>query len=160
MNKHLERIDNFDNYKEYYRYEITVTMNHKHIHSADYGETLIPHIVNDVFKAGLRMSHHKGWYDDFAFNVVKEYQKNGWPHIHGTILTQHPVAPSKLKNTENLMYRKYGKTDIYATGKIDKWHTNDHFEGPWQEYLTKEGELYHYAFRETYINNVDPITFI
>lgn len=162
MNKHLEEIEDFTKATKdsFFRYEITVTLNPKYIHSNDYAETMVPHIVNDVFKAGLRMSQHKGWYSDFEFNVVKEYQKNGMPHIHGTILTESPILPTKLMNTEQLFKRKYGKTVIWATGHRDHHHINDHFDGTWQEYLRKDDIPKYYRFTELFTNTFNPINFI
>lgn len=134
--------DLFDTYTQsYYRYEFTVTYNPKFIYSKEYAETMTHYVIKDVYDMAKRNSKvkRKQEYNPFFFNYVVEYMKNGYPHIHGTLFTYLHLMPQTLANWESKFYRKYGKTEIWATGLEDRIHKNDHFNGTWQQYLCKEG---------------------
>lgn len=118
----------------YFRYEFTVTYNPKWIESVDYAESLTDYVIDDI-RRFLRRNCDS---NSNLYNYVVEYQKNGMPHIHGTIFNEHRFKSQTLENLEKSLQRKYGKTMIYSTGHIDKIHKNDHFNGSWQEYLSKE----------------------
>lgn len=138
-----------------YRHEFTVTYNPKFIYDIAYAESMTHHVIMDIFKWTLRQVKvfRKEQWDSFLFNYVVEYQSNGYPHIHGTILTNDVIKPIALANLESLMKRKYGRTEVYATGNRDRVHKNDHFEGTWQQYLCKEGvpKAYQYGVIENAI---------
>lgn len=118
----------------YYRYEFTVTYNPKYIEDIPYALSMTDYVIEDVQKYLNRNSPQVG----YAYNYVVEFQKNGYPHIHGTMFSVSRLSPSSLGNFEKLLGRKYGKSAIYATGHIDKIHHNDHFQGTWQQYIEKE----------------------
>lgn len=137
-----------------YRYEFTVTFNPKFIFSIDYAHTMLPEVIHDIFQLGCRVSKKKrsDYTNSFLFNYTVEYHKNGYPHIHGTLLLQDPLQPVTCQNWQSKFYRKYGKTDVWATGQTDKIHKNDHFEGPWSQYLKKEGQVTYYRYDQNYFD--------
>lgn len=118
-----------------HRYELTITFNPKfYCNIPDMEvecETIYEKIMIKIFSF-LNM-------DEMAyFNIVKEYQKNGAPHIHGTFLFNKRMMNPTLTNWEQFFTRLYGKSTIYYTGKYDKIHKNDHFNGTWTNYLKKD----------------------
>lgn len=126
--------------KDYYRYEFTVTYNPRFIYSIEYAESMTHYVIKDIFDMAKRNSKIKreNSYNPFFFNYVVEHHENGYPHIHGTLFTYLHLMPQTLANWESKFYRKYGKTQVWATGLVDKVHKNDHFQGTWQEYLRKD----------------------
>jgi len=119
---------------QHFRYEFTVTYNPKYIESIDYANSLTTYVQDDI----ERYMHRNTTQYDYAFNYVVEYQKNGYPHLHGTMFSLFRFTPQSLNNLEKSLGRKYGKSAVYSTGHIDKIHTNDHFTGTWSEYIEKE----------------------
>lgn len=117
-----------------FRYEFTITYNPKYIESIEYALTMTPFIYEDL----VRFCNRNQAQGDYAFNYVVEYQSNGYPHIHGTLFVGKRFTPQSVNNLEKAFIRKYGRSDIYSTGQVDKFHKNDHFEGTWQQYIEKE----------------------
>lgn len=133
-----------------YRHEFTVTYSPRYIPDKEYAHTLTTHVIDDIFHWCIRNNKVQRCrdYNEFTFCYVVELQKNGWPHIHGTFCTQHPMRPVSVRNLESSLIRKYGKTDIYATGKVDYYHKEkpDWEGGPWSEYIKKEGKVKYFKW--------------
>lgn len=140
-----------------YRYEFTVTYNPKFIDDIEYANTMTDFVIKDVFKLARRHSKVKdmNMHNTFWLAYVVEEQSNGYPHIHGLLATTTRIRPSTLFNWEQSFYRKYGRTQVYSTGVIDKQHKNDHFEGTWMEYLEKEKKVNYYSCYDTFTDNTD-----
>lgn len=156
--EHLKEIKDRDLFERYieecFRYEFTITYNPKYVYSAEYALSMTDYVMKDVYDFCRRRSKRfRGdTYDSFYFNYCVEFQKNGYPHIHGTMFTGDHIPPQALANFESKMYRKYGRTDVYATGKVDKMHKNDHFDGTWQEYIRKESECKMYSYDDWFVD--------
>ena len=98
-------------------------------------EDQIENVVNAIkIKSATTISKN----EHIFINYVKEYQENGNPHLHGTIMTQERITPSLQGSWEQMLKRWYGKSEIWYTGSGNKYHKNDHFEGSWQQYLKKD----------------------
>jgi len=118
-----------------HRYELTITFNPKWFSDIlDMEKTYLDVIDKIIIKAHSTLELNGLCY----FNYVKEYQSNGFPHMHGTLMFFNRLANSRLTNWEQFFQRLYGKTQIWYTGDKDKIHKNDHFEGPWSKYLLKD----------------------
>lgn len=120
-----------------YRIEFTVTYNPRYMPDIAYADSLNVEVVSRIINFVEQNQQCEG--DGAFLNYVIERHQNGFPHIHGTIFTENIIRPSSVHNLEKSLYRMYGATQVYCTGKFDKWHKNDHFEGNWQDYLHKEG---------------------
>jgi len=123
----------------YYRYEITQTFR-----SMWYSFSAMKQVQWVVIWLYNHCKSHKETLLDAYFEFCVEYHKSGehtgYPHIHGTLYTQQEIKGDTLFNWSNALYRKWGRSSIYATNWHDKWHKNDHYEGPWSKYLLKEVE--------------------
>jgi len=118
-----------------HRYEFTITFNPKfYCDIADMEEQ-----CNHVFtKIAIKIYTYLNMNEKAYFNIVKEYQTNGAPHLHGTFLFNRRMQNSNITNWEQFFTRLYGKSAIYYTGIHNKEHKNDHFKGTWQNYLLKD----------------------
>jgi len=118
-----------------HRYEVTVTFNPKWYSDLTDMESAYNDIIEKlIIKAHSALNQNESCH----FNYVKEYQSNGAPHMHGTLMFYHRLTNSRLTNWEQFFQRLYGKTQIWYTGDKDKIHKNDHYEGPWSGYLKKD----------------------
>lgn len=135
LKTHQVRLDNIN------RYEVTITFDPK----LYYGPEDCENYINNVWENLTVKVYGQLQLDERAYIAfTKEYQANGMPHVHATVVMFHRLKPMTQHNWEQFFRRNYGKTTIYYTGKNDKWHKNDHFEGPWSEYLKKDG-IEHYS---------------
>lgn len=121
--------------ESYYIHEFTVTYNPKFIYDIPYALSMTDYVIMDIQKLLDRNANDR----DYIYNYTIEYQKNGYPHIHGTFCTPNLLGVTTLFNFEKKLTRQFGKTMIWATGHINKQHHNDHFTGTWQQYLEKDG---------------------
>ena len=136
-----------------FRLEFTCTFDQRMIYSIDYAMTVIPYVMQDIHKFTMRNSKTRKIndqffrFDDYGYNYCIEYQKNGYPHIHGTIFLKKQLKLGSHHNFEAVMRRKYGRAQLWATGKEDRVHNNDHFNGTWQEYIKKESKVSNYIVK-------------
>lgn len=119
----------------HHKYEITITFNPKFYFDNQDMENHFESI-HDRLKIKCYSQLNKN--GECYYNSVKEYQTNGAPHFHGTVLLPSRMANSTITNWEQFFKREYGKTTIYYTGLNNKVHNNDHFNGTWYEYLFKD----------------------
>lgn len=143
--------DDKDYYKqiEYmYKHEFTVTYNRKRIWDIPYAYTMTDFIIQDIESALSRYKKReikKGAGEPCTvYNYVVEHHQDGWPHVHGTYYTSHIQPSVHTSNLEALLSRKYGFSDIYCTGLIDKFHPKSGLK--WSEYIKKEGVVKYYFY--------------
>lgn len=120
---------------EWLRYEFTITFNPKWYCSPHDALDECPNVIKAI---ATKAMHFVAQNDHVYLNYVIEYQKNGMPHIHGTLMTETRLTNVSMHNWEQFLNRYYGKSQIWYTGCQNKLHKNDHFEGNWQQYLVKE----------------------
>lgn len=118
-----------------HRYEITITFNPKWYSS---NQDMLDHIPEILKQLRIKSCSPLSNFSHCYFNYVTEYQKNGAPHVHATLIYDQRLNISHLTNWEQFFKRLYGKTSIFYTGKYDKIHTNDHYVGTWSNYLKKD----------------------
>lgn len=117
------------------RYEFTTTFNPKWYCSPQDAADEVPRVIKAI---ATKAMHFIGQNDHIYLNYVVEYQKNGMPHVHGTLMTEARLTNVSMHNWEQFLNRYYGKSQIWFTGSGNKFHKNDHFEGSWQQYLIKD----------------------
>lgn len=139
--KEIVPIDWSKEYLNTHRYEITITFNPKWFSNIKDMEIHCKTIIEQlIIKCHSALQMNCSMY----INYVIEYQSNGHPHIHATLMFDTRLVNSRLTNWEQFFQRLYGKTQIWYTGSVDKIHRNDHFTGPWSKYLLKDNpENYH-----------------
>jgi len=120
--------------EDFYRIEFTVTYKSRYMPGIEYANSL----NNDVMIRIINFVEANIEGEWGYVNYVVENQQNGYPHLHGTIFTENIIRPNSVHNLEKALYRLYGSSQLYCTGKRDYHHKNDHFEGGWQDYLHKE----------------------
>lgn len=118
-----------------HRYEFTITFNPKfYCDIADMEDQIL--LVDE--KIRIKIFSFLNMQEIAYYNIVKEYQQNGAPHLHGTFLFNKRMTNTNLTNWEQFFTRIYGKSAIYYTGIKNKIHKNDHYNGSWQNYLLKD----------------------
>lgn len=119
-----------------YYYEFTVTYAQA-FWSLPTAMRSVPQVIADVLKPAIRTIR-----DDpirrLQLNYGIEYQENGYPHIHGHLLTMWELTPDIQKNILQRLCRRFGKSQWYQTGQEDKFHEVSGMF--WSQYIKKDAE--------------------
>lgn len=114
-------------------YEFTVTFNPSYWmkESTFYA---VPQVIADVIKPIMRDVEYASW----RLRYSVEYHQNGYPHIHGQVVSNVTISPDIQRCLHQRLCRRYGKSQWYQTEDRDKYHEASGMR--WSRYIQKDVE--------------------
>lgn len=115
-----------------YYYEFTITFNQAYWSKSQVWSYGVSNSIEDIVKPLIRCGITAN------INYSIEYHKNGYPHVHGHVITLEEIDPGIQHQIVARACRRYGRTQWYQTGEEDMYHEVS--EMKWSEYIKKDIE--------------------
>lgn len=111
-------------------YEFTVTYNPSYW-TKNASMQVVPQVIADVLKPVIRQGP-----GNIIIRYSVEYHENGYPHIHGQVLTDYELLPDIQRSIHQRLCRRYGRSQWYQTENEDKYHETSGML--WSQYIQKD----------------------